>query len=182
MPPSSAQPDLGPILRKTTIVVFPPAFLLCLIHGIITNKAVPALGLIPLAGSALLGLFLLYRDKLAGGGSPIRLTFSQILIADTLLACVLFVILVISWIVVPDEYEGPPTMLGTYATVPLMINIACHCYLALRIVQSSLALASQHHSEYNGLMGTDRGAYTPISEADAISYQDVEEGNAQPLS
>ena len=125
MPPStpSNNPDMGPVLRKTTILVFPPSLILLIIHGIVSGKVVPALGLLPLAGSALLGLFLVYRDVLVGGGSPVRLTVPQVLIADTLLAATLFVVLVISWIVVSEDWDGGLVMLGTYCTVPLMMNV-----------------------------------------------------------
>lgn len=109
-------------LRKTTILVFPPAFILCLIHGIISGIAVPALGLIPLFGSAILGSFLMYRDQITFSGSPISLTRAHVCACDFLLGVVLLIILIISWIVVTDSWDRGAIMLGTYATVPLMMN------------------------------------------------------------
>ena len=71
-------------------------------------------------------------------------------------------------------------MASTYRMLTVFIR-ACHSYLALRSVRSALVLASEHHPEFSGLMSADRAAYTPISDDDAASYRDVEDGNAHPL-
>lgn len=109
-------------LRKVTIFTFPPAFILCLIHGIISGQAVPALGLIPLFGSTVVGMFLMYRDQITFAGSPISLTRAHVCACDFVIGVVLLIILIISWIVVTKNWDRGAIMLGTYATVPLMMN------------------------------------------------------------
>ena len=124
MPPQLVIPQhLSLFLRKVTIFAFPPAFILCLIHGIIAEVAVPALGLIPMFASAVLGAFLMYRDKISFGGSPVSLTRAQVCLADFGLGVALIGILIPSWIIVPQSYPRGKVMLGTYATVPLMMNL-----------------------------------------------------------
>lgn len=89
----------------------------------IAECAVPALGLIPLMLSSLLGAFLMYRDQISFGGSPIHLTRAQVCIADFCIAAFLMTILVLSWIFVTQTYRRGAIVLGTYATVPLMLNL-----------------------------------------------------------
>ena len=129
MPPQLAlTPQLTLFLRKTTVFTFPPAFILCIIHGIVAECAVPALGLIPLFASAILGTFLMYRDKIAFGGSPVSLTRAHVCLADFGIGFALMAILIPSWIVVPQTYGNRgDIMLGTYATVPLMVNLYAAC-------------------------------------------------------
>jgi hypothetical protein len=123
MPPSlTTTPHVTLFLRKATVFVYPPAFILCLVHGIVAECAVPALGLIPLFFSSLLGAFLMYRDKIAFGGSPISLTRAQICTSDLAIAGSLLLILILSWIIMPNDYSHARVVLGTYATVPLMMN------------------------------------------------------------
>jgi hypothetical protein len=116
-------------LRKVTVFTYPPAFILCLIHGIVSGCAVPALGLIPAFGSSLLGASLMYRDKVTFGGSPVIIQRGHVCVCDFILAVGLLIILIISWVVVPhfNRYEGSQIMLGTYATVPLMVNLCVSC-------------------------------------------------------
>jgi hypothetical protein len=123
MPPSlTTTPHVTLFLRKATVFVYPPAFILCLAHGIAAECAVPAVGLIPLFFSSLLGAFLMYRDKIAFGGSPITLTRAQICTSDLGIASALLLVLILSWIIMPEDYARRRVVLGTYATVPLMTN------------------------------------------------------------
>lgn len=125
MPPSlTITPHVSLLIRKATVFTFPPAFIICLVHGLVSQIPVPALGLIPMFFSALLGAFLMYRDQITFGGSPITLTKANVLFADLTLGVSLLVILILSWIFVPvHRYHGGEVMLGTYATVPLMANL-----------------------------------------------------------
>src|SRR6266536_4967910 len=91
-------------LRKTTLLTFLPGFILNLIHGIISHKAFPALGLIPLTFSALLSTSLLYRHQISYGGSPISLSPANILLLDFSLAVLFFIFLIFSWVVVPQHW------------------------------------------------------------------------------
>ncbi|TKW53347.1 hypothetical protein CTA1_2554 [Colletotrichum tanaceti] len=58
-------------LRRLEIIAFPPAFILLVAHGIASQIAFPALGLLPLAASGILAAFILNRDVVAAIGSPI---------------------------------------------------------------------------------------------------------------
>lgn len=176
MQPSTA--ETLTTLRKITILVGPPGFILNLIHGIISGKAFPAFGLIPLAGSALLGASLLYRDQISYGGSPISLSPSNIIAADSALAVLYFIFLIFSWIVVPG-WDGGQVMLGTYGTVPLMVNVACHAYFVWlelgQMVQHVRDCPNPVHrhvgrSEYTPLQGgVKNGVYDEGEEEDGSS-------------
>lgn len=161
----------------------------------------PALGLIPLGLSALLGVYLLYRDKVVGAGSPIQLTGQQILVADTLFSAADFIVLLLSWAAIPSDYDEGRVMLGTYSTIPLMVdwyvlplglffdrlyllrqslkdNSGIHAYLAIRPVRTALVYAAKHQPDVYGLMGRDnRMAYTPVSVDDEV-VEVVEEGRS----
>lgn len=111
------------VLRKITIFAFPPAFIILLIHGIISNCAFPALGILPLAASAILGLFIIRRDLIAALGSPIQaLTPSNIFFADAALGIFHLVFLFISWALIREPWDRGQIVLGTYGTVPLMLD------------------------------------------------------------
>jgi hypothetical protein len=58
-------------------------------------------GFIPLAGSALFGASLLYRDKISYRGSPVSLSPANILAIDFVLAVWLLIFLIVSWVIVP---------------------------------------------------------------------------------
>lgn len=49
-------------LRIVTAATFLPAFPLCLAHGVVSNSPAPAVGLVPLAFSASVGVFLVSRQ------------------------------------------------------------------------------------------------------------------------
>jgi hypothetical protein len=165
-------------LRKLTIIVAPPGFILNLIHGIVSGKAFPALGLIPLAGSALLGASLLYRNKISYGGSPISLSPSNIIAVDFGLAALYFIFLIFSWIVVPhDGWDGGLVMLGTYGTVPLMVNVGCHGYFVWMELGQMMRHARDCPNPVHQHIG--RSEYTPLAGGVKASvYEDEEDGSA----
>lgn len=112
------------VLRKITIASFPFAFTLLLIHGIITNRSFPALDILPLAASALLSVLILRRDLLAALGSPIQaLSESNIFAADLALLVFDLIFLLISWATIRDPWDRGQIVLGTYGTVPLMLDL-----------------------------------------------------------
>lgn len=127
MPTTTSPPtSTMALLRRITIFTFLPAFPLLLAHGIASGKAFPALGLLPLAGSAILAALLVYRDRVAAIGSPIQsLSPSNIFFADLLTGILLLAFLIGSWISLTNTrwYETPLIILGTYGTVFLMINL-----------------------------------------------------------
>lgn len=127
MPPSAASPPTATtiLLRKIAIYIFLPAFPLLLAHGIASGKALPALGLLPLAGSALLAALLLYRDRVAAIGSPIQsLSAANVFFADALLALTQLGMLIGSWVILTDTWRhNSELILGTYATVFMMVDL-----------------------------------------------------------
>jgi len=149
-------------LRLATVASFVPAFPLCLAHGITSGAVVPAVGLVPLAASAGIGIALLT-------GRAQALHPSGIFAADFVLAGSLMVVLVFTWIIEPRGRDAGLAMLASYATMPLIANLyvggadprpgetyygmrvanhlsaACsliHFYLATRAVYIGLALDS----------------------------------------
>ncbi|KAL2268930.1 hypothetical protein VTJ83DRAFT_3776 [Remersonia thermophila] len=63
-PPSPAATTLScPFLRTAAILSFIPALPLCITHGVLSNKVVPALGLVPLFFSAVVSLLLLLAER-----------------------------------------------------------------------------------------------------------------------
>jgi hypothetical protein len=69
-------------LRIFTIATLLPAFALLIPSGVVTYQPLPAIGLIPMAMSALLGLFTLASPKM----STSERTWADIIIAVSLLA------------------------------------------------------------------------------------------------
>ncbi|KAL1632840.1 hypothetical protein SLS56_003330 [Neofusicoccum ribis] len=153
--------ETAAFLRRITMANFVPAFPLLLAHGLAANEALPAVGLVPLAGSVLLGGFVLYRDRVAAIGSPIRsLSPSNVFFADVLLSLVYIGLLIGSWVTLGEESWGRRSLiiLGTYGTVFMMVN-----FVARR--GRSMGMPSE---------------YAPLSEDDAEeedAYADVESGN-----
>jgi hypothetical protein len=113
-------------LRLTTILSFLPAFPLCLAHGIVSHAPVPAVGLVPLAVSAAVGIALLQRRKPTHPAA--------ICAADLVLAAGLMVVLVFTWITAPRSHHGGLSMLASYATIPLLVNL---CVPSLTSISSS---------------------------------------------
>lgn len=112
------------ILRKITIYSFPPALIMLLIHGIGSSYAFPALGLLPLACSTLLGLLLLHRDQVAAFGSPFQmLSPSNIFFADSSIAAFLLACLIPTWVFLDRPDDEGMIILGTYCSVFLMVNL-----------------------------------------------------------
>ncbi|KAK8061760.1 hypothetical protein PG994_008126 [Apiospora phragmitis] len=131
-------------LRVVAIATFLPAFALCVAHGARSGRPVPVVGLVPLAFSSGLSIFLLVRQrrynkknkskkKQAQPRNPV-LTF----FADVVLAAALMVVLVFTWIQTGGSAEL--AMLAAYATIPLLINFFIHLYLAVREFSRGLAI------------------------------------------
>lgn len=111
-------------LRRLEIIAFPPAFILLVAHGIASQFAFPALGLLPLAASGILAAFILNRDVVAAIGSPIQsLSESNIFWADCLLAVLHLSFLIPSWALLARAWPEPVIVLGTYCTVFMMFDL-----------------------------------------------------------
>lgn len=95
-----------------------------IIHGVGSQYAFPALGLLPLACSTLLGLLLLYRDQVAAFGSPVQmLSPSNIFFADTTIAGLLLACLIPTWVFLDRPNEEGLIILGTYCSVFPMLSL-----------------------------------------------------------
>ncbi|KAJ0296707.1 uncharacterized protein N0V96_007225 [Colletotrichum fioriniae] len=145
-------------LRRLEVIAFPPALILLIAHGIASERAFPALGLLPLAASAVLALFVLNRDAVAALGSPIQaLSESNIFWADCLLAIFHLAFLIPSWILLTDPWHEPLIVLGTYCTVFMMFDFVAK----------------------TGFFSSTVSEYTPLSDGDEpeMAARDIEEGN-----
>ncbi|KAL1876977.1 hypothetical protein Daus18300_002585 [Diaporthe australafricana] len=158
-------------LRRITILSFPPAFLILLIHGVNCRWAFPALGILPLAVSALLGALLLHRDRVAALGSPIQaLSADNIFYADTVLAIWYFAFLIPTWALLHRPSEEEMIILGTYGSVFLMVNFGIHFYFA---AAEALHIITTKRSPYQSLAAE----YTPLNEEYRDDLAEIEEGN-----
>lgn len=112
------------VLRRITMISFPPAFFMFLIHGVGSKWAFPVVGLVPLACSASLGLLLLHRDQVAAFGSPLQmLSPSNIFFADSSLTVSLLACLILTWVFLDSPEHSGMIILGTYCSVFLMLNL-----------------------------------------------------------
>jgi hypothetical protein len=112
-------------LRLLTILSFIPAFPLCIAHGVIASSVVPAVGLVPLALSAILGFIIVNDVKIDGKtiAHP-----AVVFVADSVLAAGLMVVLVFTWAKEGGHSwlgagQAERAMLAAYATVPLLLNL-----------------------------------------------------------
>ncbi|KAK0377958.1 hypothetical protein CLIM01_04694 [Colletotrichum limetticola] len=183
-------------LRRLEIIAFPPALILLIAHGIASERAFPALGLLPLAASALLGLFVLNRDAVAALGSPIQaLSESNIFWADCLLAVFHLSFLIPSWILLTDPWHEPLIVLGTYCTVFMMFDLpsfsrltiffrGVHLYIVLPqalhfLVSRSCECPHCRSVSKTGFFSSTVSEYTPLSDGHEpeMEARDLEEGS-----
>ncbi|KAK0662158.1 hypothetical protein DIS24_g2149 [Lasiodiplodia hormozganensis] len=190
MPPKDSSPSTANaiLLRRITIFIFLPAFPLLLAHGVAGHRPFPALGLLPLAGSAVLGGFVLYRDRVTVSGSAIQqLSTSGVFFADVLLTALYLAILIASWVTLTTNswrYDSSLVILGTYGTVGLLANFVIHLYFVglqgLRMLVSRPCNCAHCQSvSKRGPFMRMVSEYTLLSEEDVEeeSYTDVEAGN-----
>lgn len=160
-------------LRTLTIVSFAPGVTLTLIYSIVTHSAFPAVSVIPLFGSAILGLALLHPNTISYGGSAISFSPINVLALDFSIAVLNLIFLIYAWITVPGR-RGGQVMLGTYSTVPQMLNFGIHVYFVLRDVERMIRhtwdCAECRHGTHRH--GSAREGYASLEE-DVAPYQDV---------
>ncbi|KAF9872280.1 hypothetical protein CkaCkLH20_10107 [Colletotrichum karsti] len=181
-----ASPTTNVVLRKITIISFPPAFIILLIHGIISNCAFPALGILPIVSSAILGLFIIRRDVVAALGSPIQaLSPSNIFFADLFLAGFHFIFLLISWAMIRDPWDRGQVVLGTYGTVPMMVNTGIHLYILIPqighlFVNRTCDCPHCQTVTKTSYFSSGVSEYTPLSDGDTepeVVERDLEAGH-----
>ncbi|RFU77443.1 nucleosomal binding [Trichoderma arundinaceum] len=141
-------------LRILAVASFIPSFALCIAHGVLSHKPVPAVGLVPQAVSVVTSIALLRtsRDRspdadVASIGSGRRSTFSVrallthpiiVFIHDMILAAALMVVLVFTW--THHGRSASLSMLAAYATLPLLTSFFCHLFAAAQAVYQGLAI------------------------------------------
>ncbi|GKT93321.1 nucleosome binding protein [Colletotrichum tofieldiae] len=175
-------------LRRLEIFAFPPAFILLIAHGVASERAFPALGLLPLAASAVLAAFILNRDAVAAIGSPIQsLSESNIFWADCLLAVFHLAFLIPSWALLTQPWHEPLIVLGTYCTVFMMFDLGVHLFIALPqalhlLISRSCTCPHCRTVAKTGFFSSTVSEYTPLSDDDGetepeIVARDIEEGS-----
>lgn len=161
-------------LRTLTIVSFAPGVTLTIIYSIVTHSAFPAVSVIPLFGSAILGLALLHPNTISYGGSAVSFSPINVLTLDFSIAVLNLIFLIYAWITVPSHWGGGQVMLGTYSTVPQMLNFGIHVYFVLRDVERMIRhtwdCAECRHGTHRH--GSAREGYASLVEGVA-PYQDV---------
>ncbi|OLN95752.1 hypothetical protein CCHL11_02718 [Colletotrichum chlorophyti] len=180
-------PSNNIILRRLTLFPFPPAFILLLAHGLASEQAFPALGILPLAASAVLALFILNRDVVAALGSPVQaLSESNVFWADVLLAALHLGFLIPSWILLIQPWRREQIVLGTYGTVFMMLDLGVHLWIALPqvihlIASRNCSCPHCRSAAKTGYFSSNVSEYTPLSDGDGdadpeIVSRDLEEG------
>lgn len=113
------------VLRTVSLASFPPAFVLSLVHGILSHKNLPALALIPLFASCLLGASVLLRLRITFGGSSLSANGATLFVclSDLVLGVTLLALFIVSCKTVVDRTIDPTTVMwGSWATVPILMN------------------------------------------------------------
>ncbi|KAF2796920.1 hypothetical protein K505DRAFT_358888 [Melanomma pulvis-pyrius CBS 109.77] len=170
-------------LRAISIATFPPAFLILLIQGIVSHGVLPALGILPLFFSSAFSALLLANEKKCGcqssglTGTPIHFVF------DVLLAIGLLVLLILTWIFLPDS-SGEMIMLGTYGTNFLLCNFLVHVYFTAQQLSEAIAPGASYPSscpqcQYGpftvAVKRGVRGGYEPLLDGEGAPRASVDE-------
>ncbi|KAF2117233.1 hypothetical protein BDV96DRAFT_490026 [Lophiotrema nucula] len=115
-------------LRAISIITFPPAFLVLLITGIVSEQVNPAIGILPLFFSSVYAIILLAHEKRCGcqnsglTGTPLHLVF------DFAIGLGLLICLILTWVHLPRAYPRGMIMLGTYGSNFMITNFLIHLY------------------------------------------------------
>ncbi|KAI8931745.1 hypothetical protein NX059_011386 [Plenodomus lindquistii] len=126
-------------LRAISLAVFPPAFLILLIQGIVSEDVNPAIGILPLFFSSAYSALLLANEKKCGcqasglTGTPIHF------ICDVVLGLGLLVCLILDWVFMGGHHCGDAILLGAYGTNFLVCNLLIHCYFVFDQIMDALA-------------------------------------------
>ncbi|KAH0492498.1 hypothetical protein TgHK011_007448 [Trichoderma gracile] len=151
-------------LRFVAVASFVPSFALSIAHGVLSHKAVPAVGLVPQAVSVATSIALLRSTASASGQSAEpdvesidsagRSTFSvrvflthpiTVFVQDAILATALMVVLVFTW--THHGRSASLSMLAAYATLPLLTSFFCHLLAAALAVYQGLAIHGLLHDD-----------------------------------
>ncbi|KAL7791310.1 hypothetical protein V8C37DRAFT_382667, partial [Trichoderma ceciliae] len=140
-------------LRILAVASFIPSFALCIAHGVLSHKPVPAVGLVPQAVSVVTSIALLRasRDRnpdvdvesVESGHSsfPVRALLTHpiaVFVHDVILAAALMTVLVFTW--THHGRSASLSMLAAYATLPILTSFFCHLLAAAQAVYQGLAI------------------------------------------
>ncbi|GFP56723.1 hypothetical protein ACSS6W_004776 [Trichoderma asperelloides] len=141
-------------LRILAIASFVPSFALCIAHGVLSHKPVPAVGLVPQAFSVATSIALLRTARshsqdadVESVGSAQHGAFSiraflthpiVVFLHDIILAAALMIVLVFTW--THHGRSASLSMLAAYATLPILTSFFCHLLAATRAVYQGLAI------------------------------------------
>jgi len=144
-------------LRAANIVTYPVAFTLSIAHAATSHDGLfPAIALVPQTASALFSGAILYFGKLRREHRHVefddgsenkrrRVRNATAFVGDVILAASLMTCMVFTWLhrEARQYYQYyysnlEITILGTYATVPFIINMTIHIFFALRAIFLSL--------------------------------------------
>ncbi|PTB68822.1 hypothetical protein BBK36DRAFT_1157066 [Trichoderma citrinoviride] len=148
-------------LRIVAVASFVPSFALSIAHGVLSHKAVPAVGLVPQAVSVATSIALLRSSASANpsgqGAEPdvesidsagsnssafsVRAFLTHpitVFVHDVILATSLMVVLVFTW--THHGHSASLSMLAAYATLPILTSFFCHLFAAALAVYQGLAI------------------------------------------
>jgi hypothetical protein len=128
-------------LRIVAVASFVPSFALSVAHGVLSHKAVPAVGLVPQAVSVATSIALLRSTASGQSAEPDvesidsagRSSFSvraflthpiTVFVHDAILATALMVVLVFTW--THHGRSASLSMLAAYATLPILTSLYVH--------------------------------------------------------
>ncbi|KAK2039604.1 hypothetical protein LZ31DRAFT_558627 [Colletotrichum somersetense] len=186
-------PSTTAALRRLQIFAFPPALILFIAHGISSGRPFPALGLIPLAASAILAIMLHKGNVVALGSTQVHaLSDTAIFRSDFLIAVFHLAFLAPSWRSLTRVYDEPVIVLGTYCTTFMMFDLGVHLLIILPRALQFLVNRScncPHCPHYRNTHQTSHfssavSEYTPLGGDDEQiepdnGARDVEEGCAK---
>ncbi|KXL45188.1 hypothetical protein M433DRAFT_148704 [Acidomyces richmondensis BFW] len=161
-------------LRLITAFGWPFAFALLLPYGIHAGQVCLPLGLLPMSLSACVGLVHLHGKANSSVGNAIM---------DLFCAVFLVAILIPGWVFLQEGRHGSwggyvdpgLTMLGTYGSMPLMLNFAIHTYFFTRGVWHARLIRSRTCPHCHGDLGQPAprpGQYMQIRDDDMPDVQE----------
>lgn len=144
MAPAKEETPISTFLRKVCICTFPFSFSLAIAHAATSNNVFPALTLLPQTFSTSFSLAIVYFSAkrlnhsdgslgttgvvfLTKEDSKRRLEKFWVFLGDLVALAGLLTCMVFSWMMLARHADwwnnGSKTVLGTYATVPFMVNM-----------------------------------------------------------
>ncbi|KAK6434257.1 hypothetical protein LTR95_009554 [Oleoguttula sp. CCFEE 5521] len=121
------QPMHARALRLSPLLAWPFSFSLGLAHGLKTGQALPALSIVPCSFSVLYALVILRERRTS-------ISRGKLALVDLALCLTHLGFLVPAIVFLANTrwyYNAEDTMLGSYATVPTMLDLGVHAYLTL---------------------------------------------------